>query len=309
MSFLGKLEEISVEEVWGAEKHGFSDWMANNENISLLNDVLGMNLNNVDKEIYVGEEHCGVVAEDETTKMKVLIENQLEISSYDYLGKIISYASCINANVIVWIVSKAKKEHKNAISWLNNNTGKNINFFLVEIHAYKIGNSLPAPKFELIEEPNKFIKNAKDKIIKEFNKLQSDRLEFWTIFNEILISKNKPFMPQKATSEYWYEVSLNSEEARINITLLNKDKVVGIELYINDNKELFDVLFDNQNEIETELGFKFLWQRLDDKKASRIRYYVDGLDFDNHSNYKELMENIISKVIAMKEVFSKYIIK
>lgn len=309
MSFLGILEEVSVEEVWGVEKHGFSDWMASNENIALLNNVLGMSLSNVDKESYVGEGHCGVIAEDGITKMKVLIENQLEVSSYDYLGKIIAYASCINANAIVWIVSKAKKEHKNAISWLNNNTGKNINFFLVEIHAYKIGDSLPAPKFELVEEPNKFVKSSKDKSIKEFNKLQSDRLEFWTMFNDILISKNKPFIPQKATSEYLYEVSLNSEDAKINITLLNKDRVIGIELYINDNKELFDVLFDNQNDIETELGFKFLWQRLDDKKASIIRCYVDGLDFGNHSNYKELMENVIVKVVAMREVFSKYIVK
>lgn len=81
------------------------------------------------------------MGKDEVTGEKVIIENQLEASNHDHLGKIITYASGLDANVIVWIVKEAREEHRSAVEWLNNNTSTNINFFLIEVHAYKIGDS------------------------------------------------------------------------------------------------------------------------------------------------------------------------
>ena len=99
------------------------------------------------KEVFVGAYRCDLVAKDETTGTKVIIENQLEVSNHDHLGKIITYASGLDAKVIVWIVTQAREEHRSANEWLNNNTGNDIGFFLIELHAYRIGDSLPAPKF------------------------------------------------------------------------------------------------------------------------------------------------------------------
>lgn len=104
------------------------------------------------------------MGKDEVTGEKVIIENQLEASNHDHLGKIITYASGLDANVIVWIVKEAREEHRSAVEWLNNNTSTNINFFLIEVHAYKIGDSNPAPMFEVVEKPNGFIKNAKKSV-------------------------------------------------------------------------------------------------------------------------------------------------
>lgn len=101
------------------------------------------------------------MGKDEVTGEKVIIENQLEASNHDHLGKIITYASGLDANVIVWIVKEAREEHRSAVEWLNNNTSTNINFFLIEVHAYKIGDSNPAPMFEVVEKPNGFIKMPK----------------------------------------------------------------------------------------------------------------------------------------------------
>ena len=77
----------------------------------------------------------------------VLIENQLEPTNHDHLGKIITYASGLDAAVVVWIVSSARDEHASAIEWLNKHTDDEISFFLLEVHAYKIGDSEPAPQF------------------------------------------------------------------------------------------------------------------------------------------------------------------
>ena len=96
----------------------------------------------IEKEVYVGSYRCDLVASDETTAQRIIIENQLEQSNHDHLGKIVTYASGLDAKVIVWIVKEAREEHRSAIEWLNNNTNKDVNFFLIEIHAYKIGDSL-----------------------------------------------------------------------------------------------------------------------------------------------------------------------
>lgn len=203
---------------------------------------------------------------------------------------------------------EAREEHRSAVEWLNNNTNKNINFFLIEIHAYKIGDSLYAPKFEVVEKPNDFIKNAKIQIGSgELNKSQSERLVFWTRFNEVLVERGKSFNVRKATTDHWYDVAIGISAAHVAITLVNKEGCVEIELYINDDKDLFDSLYGCKSQIEAELGLQLDWQRLDEKKASRIRYYLSGLNFDAHSNYDALMNDIIDKVILFVMVFKKYV--
>lgn len=305
----GRLTEINVRDLWPHEQYDFSNWLAKSENIELLNDILGLTLVDIDKEVYVGAYRCDLVAKDETSGLRIIIENQLETSDHNHLGQIITYASGLDAKVIVWIVKEAREEHRSAIEWLNNNTGKELNFFLIELHAYKIGDSLPAPKFEVVEGPNDFIKNAKSSgNAAATNKTQSERLIFWTQFNELLAAKGKPFNIRKATTDHWYDVALGTSEAHIGINLVNKEACVVVEVYITNNKPLFDQLYAQKEQIEQALGFSLDWRRLTDtKKASRILYSIPGLNFDDHSNYEQLMNEIIDKVVLLKKVFGKYI--
>ena len=305
---IGKLKEVDIRNLWKHEQYDFSEWLSQSENIKLLDDVLGLTLTDITKEAYVGSYRCDIFAKDESSGIKVIIENQLEASNHDHLGKIITYASGLDAEVIVWIVKQAKEEHRSAIEWLNNNTNSNINFFLIELHAYTIENSIPAPFFEVIEKPNEFIKNSKINGEQDnLNKSQSERLEFWNRFNEILIDRGKPFNVRKATTDHWYDVALGTSEAHVSINLVNKESVVCIDLYINNNKELFDSLYSKKDIIENDLGFKLIWDRLDNGKASRIKYNIKGLNYDNHSNYDELMNKVIDTAVKMRDTFKKYI--
>ena len=304
---IGKFVEVDIRDLWKHEQYDFSEWLSKEENIENLNDILGLTLVDISKEAYVGSYRCDIFAKDETTGTKVIIENQLEASNHDHLGKIITYASGLDAKVVVWIVKQAKEEHRSAIEWVNNNTNNELNFFLIELHAYKIDDSNPAPMFEVIEKPNGFIKNTKAINNQDnLNKSQSERLEFWNKFNEVVEQNGKPFNIRKATTDHWYDVALGISEAHISINLVNKSSYVVIDVYINDNKELFDKLMDKKDIIESELGFKLVWDRLDNGKASRIKYRIKGLNFDDHSNYEELMKEIIDKVIIMRAVFKKY---
>lgn len=303
---IGKLKEIDVRELWRHEQYDFSAWLAQPENLELLNDILGLTLVDANREVYVGTYRCDLVAKDETTGATVIIENQLETSNHDHLGKIITYASGLNASAIVWIVKEAREEHKSAIEWLNNNTNENVGFFLLELHAYKIGDSLPAPKFEPVEIPNEFIKNSKPNAGTE-PKRHIERLTFWTKFNELIAERGKPFNIRKPTTDHWYDIAIGSSDAHISVTLVNKDGYLGVELYIPNNKELFDKLMSNKDEIDSQFPQPLLWQRLDDKKASRILYKIQGLDFNHEENHHQLMEEGIDLVLQMRKVFRKYI--
>ena len=305
---IGKLKEVDIRELWKHEQYDFSEWLSKKENIENLNEILGLTLIDISKETYVGSYRCDLFAKDEITGIKVIIENQLEISNHDHLGKIITYASGLDAKVVVWIVKEAREEHRSAIEWLNNNTNSNVNFFLIEIHAYRIGESDPAPMFQVVEQPNDFIKNNKSTNRDEsMNKSQSQRIEFWNQFNNVVIERGKPFNIRKATTDHWYNVAIGTSEAHIDITLVNKDSLIGVELYITDNKELFDKLFEKKDIIEKDLGLKLDWRRLDNSKASRIFYSIKGLNFDDHSNYNELMNKTIDLAVLMRDTFKKYI--
>lgn len=278
------------------------------ENCELLNDALGLTLTDVQTETFVGSYRADLVAKDETSNMTVVIENQLESTNHDHLGKIITCASGLDADVVVWIVKTAREEHRSAIEWLNQKTLDGISFFLIEIHAYCIGDSLPAPKFEVIEKPNGFNKlRNKPAVDKEVGRTGAERLEFWTLLNETLSDRGNPFNQRKATTDHWYDVAIGTSEANLSINLINAQGFIGIDLYIRDNKELFDHFHGSAPQIEADLGFTMDWDRLEGKKACRVRYVIEGLNFDDHSNYPELINQVIDVAVAMRRVFKKYL--
>ena len=305
---IGKLTEVDVRDLWKHEQYDFSNWLAKEENIKILDDEIGLTLMDINKEVYIGSYRCDLVAKDETTGQIVIIENQLEATNHDHLGKIITYAAGLDAKTIIWIVKEAREEHKAAIEWLNNNSSEEIGFFLIELHAYKINDSLPAPMFKVVEKPNNFTKTSKQNYSdKELNRSQNERLMFWEEFNTVIVSKGKPFSVRKPTTDHWYDVAIGTSEAHLAINLVNKENKIVLELYILDNKKLFDHLYEDKEKIENTLQMNFSWERLDGKKASRIKHDVLGLDFSDHSNYPQLMDECIEKILKMRDVFKKYL--
>ena len=310
---LGKLKEVDIRDVWKHEQYGFSSWLAHEENIVELGDILGLNLVDVQTEQFVGKFRCDVICRDEFTSKVVLIENQLESTNHDHLGKILTYASGLDASVIVWIVESAREEHASAIEWLNKHTDDTVDFFLIEVHAYRIGDSLPAAQFKIIEQPNDFARTVKSisksaDVSETTAKRLSNHLEFWTMFNDVVDQKGKPFNKRKANTDHWYNVAIGSSQCHLEIVLQNKDNHrIRVGLYIHDNKELFDKLYSQKEQVEESIPYELTWERLNKKKASYICTFIPGLDLDNKSNYEDLMNQIIDRIIVFKKVFCRLI--
>ncbi len=305
---LGKMQEVDIRKVWAHEQYDFSKWLSAEENINELGNILNLSLTDVKTEQFVGGYRCDIICKDEITGKSVLIENQLEQTNHDHLGKIITYASGLDASVVVWIVSEAREEHASAIEWLNNHTDDNLAFFLLEIHAYTIGDSDPAPMFKIIEQPNDFARSVKAAAVKgELSETQQKRQEFWTLFNDVLDQRGKPFNKRKATTDHWYSVAIGSSQCSISIDLVNKEHKIRVGFWVSNNKELFDSLHTHKDEIEEKIGFALDWDRLEGKKASVVCATIPGLNFNKQDNYPELMNKAIDMVLAFRAAFKPYI--
>lgn len=305
---LGKFKEVDIRDVWAHEQYDFSKWLSNEDNLKELGDTIGLSLIDPETEKLVGNYRCDIICKDELTDKTVLIENQLEPTNHDHLGKIITYASGLDATVVIWIVSHAREEHASAIEWLNKHTDDNLSFFLIEVHTYTIGDSTPAPMFKIIEQPNDFVKSIKAiSNSQELNESQRRRLEFWNMFNDVLEQRGMPFNKRKATTDHWYHIAVGSSQCHLAIDLVNREHRIRIALWIRDNKDLFDSLLENKEQIEASIGTALDWDRLDDKKACCICTNIYNLDFNQQDNYPELMNECIDWILKFRSTFKKYL--
>ena len=180
------------------------------------------------------------------------------------MAAIAAISSGLDASVVVWIVAEARQEHASAIEWLNKHTDDDLAFFLIEVHAYTIGDSDPAPMFRIIEQPNDFARSVKAVARQgELSDAQIKRQEFWTMFNDVIDQRGKPFNKRKATTDHWYEVAVGSSQCHISIDLVNKEHKIRVGLWITDNKDMFDNMKAHQAEIEGAIGFPLEWDRLE----------------------------------------------
>jgi hypothetical protein len=165
---LSRITKVNPREIWKHEALDFTQWLAREENISILCEELGIEIENVKSEASAGRYNVDIIADEIDSKRKVIIENQLEPTDHKHLGQILTYASAFDASIIIWIVTDFTEEHRQAIDWFNRNIAQGISFFLIQIEVYKIGESTPAPKFNLICEPNDWGKTMKKSLVKIF---------------------------------------------------------------------------------------------------------------------------------------------
>lgn len=305
---LGKLNEIKdLRTVWPHEALDFTPWLSQDDNISLLADAVGLEITVDETESSVGDFNVDIYASETGTDRKIIIENQLEDTNHDHLGKLITYASGKSADVIIWVVKHAREEHKAAIEWLNNHTDDKIGFFLCEIKLYKIGASEPAVKFEVIEKPNDWTKEVKKN--ESINETQQQRYDYWVAFEDYAFQNTqfaKNFNRRKPSTDHWMNFSVGSSACHIAVSQIQKRDELVVELYINEDKELFNSLLQNKDDIEATAGFSFDWRELPEKKASRIVVQKSAA-LSNKSKWSEQFEWLVDVMLKMKAGFKKYL--
>jgi len=298
---IGKLERVPLREIWPNEAFDFTAWLS--ENLDILGEALGISLTLVQREAAVGPFSIDILAEDSNGN-QVIVENQIGRTDHDHLGKLITYLSNLDAKAAIWISSNPRPEHVKSITWLNETTPADVAFYLVRVEAYRIGESPPAPMFSIVAGPSAEIKQIGTQK-KELAERHLLRMEFWKQLLER--AKGRPHPHARRVSpgkEHW--LGAGAGKSGLTYSYVVRMDNASVELYIDrgnaeENKRIFDKLYEHKEEIEAIFGAPLEWQRMDERRSSRVRYTLNIGGLRDREKWPEMQEAMIDAMIRLSK--------
>lgn len=306
---LGRLERIDLRLAWASETGDFTPWLAKDENISLLGEAIGIELEVEAQEKSVGPFRADILCKDLTTSSWVLIENQLERTDHCHLGQLITYAAGLDAVTIVWVSSRFTEEHRAALDWLNEVTNDGLLFFGLEVELWRIGNSPMAPKINIVCSPNDWSKSVSgaQKAIEQGTLTESGKryVDFWTYFGKEIENRKSSLRVPKPNADYWKTFSLGRSEFTVTAIAQSRDGWIGIQvtLYGPQAKTGFRLLEQMKSEIESAIGATLDWRELPARKESQIRLIREGADVKQQETWPEICDWLIHWTEKFQAVF------
>ncbi len=287
---IGRLEKIDVRKLWDGEATKFTPWLSKEENIKLLGDTIGIELEFVSQEKGVGPFRADILCKNTLDNHFVLIENQLEKTDHTHLGQLMTYAAGLDAVTIIWIAKQFTEEHRAAIDWLNRITDEKFNFFGIEIEVYKIGNSLPAPLFQIVSKPNDWAKSVKSSATSNqgLTKTKELNLAYWTEFKSYLESSKTHLKLGKPQAQHWVNFAIGRSNFYMATVVSVRDNFLRVEFLIDgpNSKNNFKFLKDKYElESKQEIDADILWDELPDKKVSYVGIKKE-FDISNRTQWK-----------------------
>ncbi len=306
---LGTIKNVPIQGVWRREATDFTPWLA--RNLSFLSDKLGMELSLENTEVRIGDFSADILARDLSTSQLVVIENQYGQSDHRHLGQIITYAAGRGATAVVWVAENIRPEHRVAIDLLNRGMKSVLRFYAVEASVIQIDNSRPALTLEVICEPE----DSEFESQSQSGGEPSERSQKYLAFFQGLINDlhDRNFTrARKAQPQNWYTFSSENSAVFTYAVSFAQRRRVRAEIYIDSgdaesNKRLFDLLYGQRQELESAVGSELVWERLDEKRASRIALYRLGSIDSPTEELQEIQAWAIATLARFKIAFPSLI--
>lgn len=304
---LGQLERVDLNVVWENEATDFTPWLAKIDNLTLLSDALGMSLETPRTEQNVGNYRADILCKDLFTNTDVLIENQLFRTDHKHLGQILTYAAGLNCKTIVWIASSFTEEHRAALDFLNEITDEAVSFFGIELELWKIGDSLFAPKFNIVSRPNFWTKNMRENAqhIGELTQTKQLQFEYWTSFKEFMEERKSPIKCHKPSAQHWINARIGKSGFFLTARVNSQAKRIAVDLNIETTtgNQQFILLQQQQEEITREFGEGLEWNEMPDKKVSLLTVVRENTDFTSKEDWHEHFNWLATNLELMDKVF------
>lgn len=302
---LGKLEKVDLRKIWEHEAKDFSSWLAEDANLALLSEELGIDIEVIGTEASSGRFRVDILAKEANTGEYIIIENQLESTNHDHLGKVITYAAGYNAKYIIWVVKDVLPEHHKAIEWLNEHLDDSISCFLVKIEVWQIGDSNPAPRFEVVSIKNDWFSSLKQSASSanlSTNELKQQ--EFWTQLRDNFKTRDSNIRIQSPRAQHWLNFSMGSTLCHTYLTINSKDNSIGCGLWTY-NKEFFSFLQERENQIKGEITTDFFfWEA---NKSAGVRAILNVGDVYDQSQFSASFDWLYRNNKLFQSVFFKYV--
>jgi hypothetical protein len=305
---LGKLESVDLRTVWNNEAYDFTPWLAQEDNLALLGDTIGLELAIEAVEKNVGPFRADIVCKDTIGDTFVLIENQLDRTNHNHLGQLLTYAAGLNAVTIVWIADRFTDEHRATLDWLNEITSEDINFFGLEIELWRIADSPVAPKFNVISKPNDWIKSLQSSRVDldEITPTKQLQHEYWQALAQELQQSSNIIKARKPRPQHWMNFAVGRSGFRLTAFTNTRDKRIGVQLTIHKGniKGYYHLLYQHKDEIEQMVGEKLVWREMPENKYSDIILNNHHFDPNNRKQWAQQHEWLRRKLEAFHQAFS-----
>ena len=289
---LGKLESVPLRDIWQTEGGDFTPWLAKEENLKLLGEAIVMELELEATEKNVGPFRADILCKNTDDDSWVLIENQIEKTDHIHLGQVLTYAAGLDAVTMVWIASRFTDEHRAALDWLNRITDENFKFFGLEVEAWKIGDSLPAPKFNIISQPNNWSKSISREARKISERAPSETEttygRYWQQLAKYLEDAGTRLRINNPQPYGYHNLRIAPRGITITITISKNNQQNIVEIYLSNpsyKTAFFNLLLEDKEAIESELGFVLDWRELPQKKSARIMFIKSNIDPTDEKNW------------------------
>ena len=307
---LSRLKAINLREVWPDEAQDFTPWLAEEENLDILSETLGMELEMEAQEKGVGAFRADLLCRDTlNNSRRVLIENQLERTDHSHLGQILTYAAGLEAHTVIWIAEEFREEHRAALDRLNEVTTENFQCFGIEVKVWQIGNSDHAPQFDIVSKPNDWnrtVSRETERLVRaDLSETYLQLERFWTALRTYMYEKDSPIRCPKPNPSHYLPFGIGragfSMEGRV--AFRRKDIAVHLVIAGQDAKAHFKLLKQQQVEIQTELSETLEWEELPDKASSRISLRKENTDPQDESDWTTQHDWLSSKLELFDRVF------
>ncbi|MCR2830802.1 DUF4268 domain-containing protein [Acidithiobacillus ferrooxidans] len=304
---------MDLRNIWLSEPQDFTPWLAQDGNLKILGDALGIELELEAQEKNVGPFRADILCRSLDDDSLVLIENQLEKTDHIHLGQLLTYAAGLQSVTSVWIAATFTEEHRAALDWLNQVTNESVRFFGLEIELWQIDESVPAPKFNVVSKPNDWSRRVSqaarqmnDQPATEGKALQ---LKFWAAFAGHLKEQKSPVRPQAPRSQHWMTFGIGRTGFNMHGLLNTREDRIGVEVTMTDAnaKDYFNALRAEKDSIEDAFGDSLEWLELPEKKQARIARYKEDCDLYTENRWPEYMAWMRERLEKLDKVFRQRI--
>ena len=305
---VGRLEKVDLREVWINEAKDFTTWLENN--LDILSEQLDISLSLLEREKSAGAFSADIFAEGPNGD-QVVIENQLEKTDHDHLGKLITYLSNLEAKTAIWITSHPRPEHITAVNWLNEISPPDTSFFLVKVEAYKIGGSEPAPFFTAICSPSVEAKQIGEQK-EELAERHVRRLEFWKELLDRAKSKTNLHSNVSPSKDNWVAAGAGKSGMGWSYSI-TMDKG-SVELYIdrpdkNETDQIYGNLLDDRDDIDREFGEPLLWDKVEGRRVCRIKSFSKVGGLKDVASWDRIQDDMVDRMVRLEGALRPRLLK
>ncbi|GAF86029.1 unnamed protein product, partial [marine sediment metagenome] len=276
---LGRLERVELHEVWPTEAGDLTPWLARGENLALLAEAIGMDLEPEATENRVGAFRADLLCTDSATRRAVLIENQLGRSDHTHLGQVLTYAAGLEAAAVIWLADRFTDEHRAAIDWLNDVTDDAVGFFAVELEVWRIGDSPAAARFHVLCRPGggEAGEARAPRAVgeRERSETQQRQLAFWAVLAEQLRRRGGPVKAKKPLPQSKMTFAIGRTDFALGAAMNTLRSHLAVYLACKPPRGAahFGLLQASKAEIEAEAGRPLRWRRSGGGKSGYICLY------------------------------------